>query len=252
MAVPKKSESLAKANPFTALVPKGQVAPPINSGSSSPYMILLHSQQNTYGTMVKNLKISKSGTPVYVNGEKMQAFDPLKFIMTPTYFQCYAIHNSDGSLEDVLPAEGRCPKGHKDTIFAVILIVDSNHKVFPARIRLQGPRAKGFKDAILYILSECENPDWASRSKDHKLTTGSGLPSFCYAVHDLQVETRNPKSTEDGQKPYELTSVASNPTPGLTLKGLKDAMTDDEFLATMQACIDDYENEIPKQVALAA
>lgn len=240
------SKALAAANPFTALMPKGATAPPINSGSSSPYFVLLHSQQNTYTTMVQKLKVKNNGTPIYVDGDDMRVFDPLKFIQTPTYFQCYAVHNSDGSLSEVQPAEGRCPEGKKDTIFGVALLVNDKHEIFPARYRLQGPRAKGFKDAISYVLAECENPDWASRGKDHKLTAGSGLPTFCYALHELQVETRNPKDTSRGQKAYEVTSVISNPTPGLTLKALKDAITDEKFVATLQTCANDFNNEIPK------
>lgn len=240
------TKAIAAANPFTQLVPKGAVAPPISSGSSSPYFIMLHNGQNTYASMVQKLKVKENGTPVYVDGEEMKVMNPLKFIQTPTYFQCFAVHNSDGSLTEIQPAEGRCPDGKKDTIFGIALLVDEKYNIFPARYRLQGPRAKGFKDAIQYVLAECENPDWGSRSKDHKMTVGSGLPTFCYGFHELQIETRNPKDTSKGQKPYEVTSVISNPTPGLVLRALREAMGDEKFTATLQACIGDYNNEVPK------
>jgi len=244
--------AVAVASPFTALTPKGGSAPIINSQSTSPYLILLHSQQNTFGQMVKAIGHGTSCTPVYVNGETIKEMKPCKFIVTPTYYQCYAVHNSDGSLEEVEPAEGRCPNGKKDTIFMVILLIDSNFNIYPARIRVQGPRAKGFKDAILFVNGETTADDWAKRSKAHTLACAKGLPLWATAVHELSWTTRDPKNKDNGQKAYEVTSVTSEPCPALLVNALIKIGTNAELVDTLNDCVEDYNKELPNLPANAA
>lgn len=250
----KASTAIAATNPFTALVPKGGSAPIINSQSTSPYLILLHSQQNTYGQIVRAIGHDKTCTPVYVNGEIIKEMNPCKFIVTPTYYQCYAVHNSDGSLTEVQEAEGRCPEGKKDTIFMVIILVDSNFNLYPARIRIQGPRARGFKDAILMVNSETTADDWAKRSKAHTLACAKGLPLWATAVHQLSYKTGiQPKIDPDKKKkPYDLTSVTSEPCPALLVNSLLKMGTNEELVSTLNACVEDYNKELPQGLSAAA
>lgn len=261
----KAVSTIPKGGALAMLAP---IAPPpalVDSGSTSPYVQFAHPLGKQWGQMGQLFKGIKEGWPVHTNGNELQHLDPFEFFSPPLYFQATCMANSNGDVIDAFPAGVR-RENTKEYIWAVILVV-TDEGIFPARMRFNGPKCPGYKQAITATKAPAEdgscgdvyNPDWASRSSEHKAVLSSlkkvALPEWSMALHSGALSEpitpkAKPKPGEPGTRQYIEFTSSFRPTPIPTLATLSKVQQDENFAVTLKACIDDHNKAVEEIEAM--
>ena len=242
--------------------PSTPLVPLVSSMSSSPYVIFMHPQVKIFTQIIAALGALSEGETVLIqpDGNAFIHLPNMAFILTPKYGQFYADYSGDGSMNDAVPierAEGipRKPNGDKytDTVAAVVIAVDifdDGAEFYPCRIEFRGPKCPAVHAAVNANIA-ANDPNWPAFNEDNKIIASSGLPAFCYQLHETTITGGNqPKDTSRGQKPYVTAdSQARNLTVG-EAKALLSKLSDPEFMKVIQDCMDDHDKRMAEVNAI--
>lgn len=227
--------------------------PLVEGGFASPYVQFYHPNAKNARNIIGALGNIEEGTPVYVNGQEFTHLDPFKFILCPMYYQYFADFDSDGKPTEVYLPSMKYPRDFKECINAVILVIQDDGNITPARCRFMGPKCPACRTAVHAITDDVKNVDWVGKSKEHAATKKSGLPDWTWATVEVTVTREMPKTTHrvdknTGKKvksqPYDLANGTVVPSSVIDLVNLSKLNKSEEFKATMQACIDDHNKNI--------
>jgi hypothetical protein len=217
-------------------------------GSSSPYVQFFHDRSKNAQQVIQALGSMRQGDPFLVRGGTFTKLTPLSFIMTETYYQYYAQVDMESKITKAIlpdPDGGMAPQGFVEFIEALVFTIVSSKDIVCARMRLRGPKCKGFKQAITALEHMRSNQDWAKETKENGLAVQSKLPDWAYLTHTATLTTTPPKGKG---LPYEIMTTDCRTTQATVLHTLASGLMDTEYQngckAAQQELLARWDNEI--------